>query len=197
MGAGGFAREVGVLLQHLGLEEEWEGFIDVNSEKKEISDRPVWTEDYFHPDKFRLVIGIGSPQIRQKIVSKLPIETEYLTLIHPSVIRSATVEIGSGSVICAGCVLTTNIQIGSHVHLNLHTTIGHDAVIEDFVTTAPAVNINGNCRVGKAAYLGTQVAMKQGTEIGPGIKVGMGAVVVKDLLEPGTYMGVPARRNGN
>ncbi|MEM9720608.1 MAG: NeuD/PglB/VioB family sugar acetyltransferase [Bacteroidota bacterium] len=194
MGTGGFAREVGFLIRDLGLEAQWGGFLDVGAEAKELMGRPIWPVSYFHPDKYRMVMGIGSPQIREKIVADLPPETEYATLIHPSASCNESIEIGSGTIICAGCILTCDIRIGAHVHLNIQTTVGHDAVIEDFVTTAPSVNINGNCSVRKGAYLGTKVAMKQGTEIGPGVRVGMGAIVVNDLLEPGTYVGVPARK---
>ena len=47
------------------------------------------------------------------------------------------VELGSGTVVTAGCILTNQIRIGSHVHVNLDSTIGHDCVVKDFVPSRP------------------------------------------------------------
>ena len=197
IGTGGFAREVGTLLLDLGLGAQWLAFVERDAAWKkgrQLMEKPVWKESEVDMGRFQVVIGVSDPRIREQIVDRLPSDTEYPTLIHPSAIYSRWVEVGKGTVICVGCVLTADIEIGNHVQLNLHTTIGHDVRIGDFVTTAPAVNISGNCQIGKGVYMGTQAATKQGISIGPGIILGMGAMAVKDLLEPGTYIGVPARK---
>lgn len=197
VGTGGFAREVGTLLLDLGLGDQWKAFIERDvawKKNQELMERPVWKESEIETGKYQVVIGVSNPQVREQIVDRLPETTEYPTLIHPSVIYSQWVDIGKGTIICAGCILTTDIEVGNHVQLNLHTTVGHDVHIADFVTTAPAVNISGNCYIGKSVYMGTQAATKQGISISPGITLGMGAMVVKNLSEPGTYVGIPARK---
>jgi UDP-3-O-[3-hydroxymyristoyl] glucosamine N-acyltransferase len=98
------------------------------------------------------------------------------------------------SIITAGCILTCDIKIGKHSQLNLHTTIGHDCVIGNYFTTTPACNISGICTFGDCVYLGTNSSVRQGITICDEVTVGMGGVVVKNINEPGTYVGNPAKR---
>ena len=75
----------------------------------------------------------------------------------------------------------------------MHTTVGHDCIIGDFFTTAPAVNISGSCKFGDNVYVGTNASVKNGITICDDVTIGMGGVVVKDILKPGTYIGNPAK----
>jgi sugar O-acyltransferase (sialic acid O-acetyltransferase NeuD family) len=144
--------------------------------------------------KHQITIGIASNAIRQKSLSQLPLDIEYISLIHPSVQISKWVNVGRGAVITAGCILTCAIEIGEFVQLNVNTTICHDCTIGDFFTTAPAVNINGNCTIASDVYFGCGSATKQGISICSNVIVGMGAMVIKDITEPGTYIGIPAKK---
>jgi UDP-3-O-[3-hydroxymyristoyl] glucosamine N-acyltransferase len=101
---------------------------------------------------------------------------------------------GQGNFICAGTIITSNVTIGSHVHLNLHTTVGHDAIIGDFVTTAPNVNISGNVTIKDGVYLGTASCVREKLTICENVILGMNASVVKDITESGTYVGIPAKK---
>lgn len=199
IGSGGFAKEVYCLLADLGREADVIGFLeedvfwDSSKFEQGIFGKPVLPLSTFDPAISTAVIGIGSSAIREKIAQKMPEETEFATLIHPSAVVSKWVEIGPGSIICAGCIITCDIKIGKHAQLNLQTTIGHDCVIGDYFTTAPGVKVSGNCTIGNHVYLGTSAATKQGITIGEKVVLGMGAMAVKDLLTPGTYIGVPAQ----
>lgn len=149
----------------------------------------------FDPGKYEVVIAIGEPAKRRAVAESLPAETRYTTIIHPSAVVSEWVKIGEGSIITAGTIVTCNIEIGKHAHLNLHTTIGHDCRIGDFFTTAPGAKISGSCIFGDEVYIGTNASVKQGVSICSNTTVGMGAVVVKNIEEPGVYIGSPAKKN--
>jgi UDP-3-O-[3-hydroxymyristoyl] glucosamine N-acyltransferase len=69
--------------------------------------------------------------------------------------------------------------------------VGHDCVIGDFFTASPGVNISGNCTIGNQVYIGTNASLKQGITICDDVIIGMGSVVVKDIIEPGVYIGNP------
>lgn len=101
--------------------------------------------------------------------------------------------IGEGALLSPYTVLTSNIRIGRHFHLNLYSYVEHDCVIGDFVTFAPAVRCNGAVRIGDGAYIGAGAVIRQGLTIGEGATVGMGAVVTKDLPAGETWVGNPAR----
>lgn len=199
VGAGGFAREVQDVVRDLGAPFRLVGFIDdFVLPGKDLHGAPVlgplgWLENN---KGFQVVVGVGAPQTRKKIVQRLS-EIDpcipFATLIHPSTIKSPFVEIGEGSVVCAGSILTNNIRIGKHVHLNLGTTVGHDAVVEDFSTTAPGVHVNGNNFLGEGSYLGTGANFREKIRVGRWSVIGAGAAVVKDVPDNATAVGCPAK----
>ncbi len=152
----------------------------------------VLKQSEFNPSLHKAFISMGNPLVRQKVVQSLPNSTEYFSIIHPSVIMSEWVKLGEGCLLSAGVILTCNINIGKHSHLNLQSTITHDFHSGDYFTTAPAVNISGNCTVGDRVYFGTNSAMKQGVQVCDDVTIGMGAIVVKNISKPGIYIGNPA-----
>ena len=69
-----------------------------------------------------------------------------------------------------------------------------DNVIGDFFTTAPGVQISGNCIIGDMVYFGTHSSIKQKIQICDNVTIGLNAGVVKDIMYSGTYVGVPAKQ---
>jgi sugar O-acyltransferase (sialic acid O-acetyltransferase NeuD family) len=204
VGAGGFAKEVlcclidivndpekkpSELACFLVADKDFEAY-----KNKKILGVDVIPQSVFDAGKYEVIVGVGDPKLRRKIVNDFPSDTSYVTLIHPTVVMSEWVEIGEGSIITAGCILTCDIKIGKHAHLNLHTTIGHDCVIGDYLTTTPACNISGICTFGDCVYFGTNASVRQGISICDDVTVGMGGVVVKDIKEPGVYVGNPVKK---
>ena len=196
IGAGGFAREVAWLVEDSGgrvgafyeSDEVWV--------QRSVGGLPVLPLSQFDPGKLHAAIAIGNPAARRKLRDLMPADTEYPTLVHPNVVMSRRVQIDKGTIICASSILTCDIVIGQHVHLNLGTTVGHDCRLADFVTTAPAVNLSGNCDLGEGSYYGTNACLREGISVAAGATVGMGAVVVASLTEAAVYLGNPARKRG-
>lgn len=200
IGASGFGREVAWLIEEL---DEWKiaGFIDDNDSIKntKINDIPVLgTTDYLLKcnEKVNVVIAIGNPIIRAKIFDKLKtnININYPNIIAKDVRVSNTNKIGIGNIICTHTILTVNLELGDFNHINLDCTIGHDVVLNNFVTVYPSVNISGNVVVGNYCELGTGTQIIQGKNITENTVIGAGSVVAKDITEVGTYVGSPARR---
>lgn len=204
IGAGGFGREVAWLIRRVNKHKPtWNlvGFIDDDPDKiGTIEDGyPVvgGVEYLERLDKdFYVVCAVGNSRVRQKIIEKVNRiqRVQFATLIDPAAIISDRVSIGKGTIICAGTVVTVDTEIGDHVIINLQCTVGHDAVIYDFATLYPSVNVSGMVQIDKCVELGTGMQIIQGKTIAADIIVGAGAVVVNDLVEKGTYAGVPAKK---
>lgn len=191
-GAGGFGREIYWSLSDLERINTIFFVEDQYFNGKNQMIRPI---SEFDPDEYELIIAIADPKIREKIVNSLPHNTKYFTHIHKSVqIHDPSIIIGEGSVICAGSIITTNIVLGKHTHLNLQTTIGHDTVIGDYFTTAPGSKISGNCKIGNQVYVGTNSSIKEKLSICDNVTLGLNCGVVKNIDEPGTYVGTPAKK---
>lgn len=203
LGSGGFAREIAWLVSHINRAGavQWNliGFwsSDPGAIGQSINSVEVIEPRRIHERSSPMfaVVAIGDPRVRERAVGEagragLP----FATLVHPGVLLDeATITVGSGSIICAGNLLTTNITIGAHVIVNLDCTIGHDCVLEDFVTVSPGCHLSGHTTVRRSAYLGTGLVTAEHHEIGRGAIVGAQAAVVRDI-EPGvTAVGVPAK----
>lgn len=202
IGAGGFGREVAWLIERINkVTPTWviQGFIDDNEKlwgTYEDDYKVLGGCDYLRNcGEIFAVCAVGSAKIREKIVKKLQnCNVKFATLIDPSVIVSDRVKIGVGTIICAGTIVTVDVKIGNHVIINLDCTIGHDDVIEDFVTIYPSANVSGNVVIGNTTELGTGMQIIQGKKITENTIIGAGAVVVKDCVEKGTYVGNPAKK---
>lgn len=201
VGAGGFGREVLCCLIDClkGSTLKIEDTVCFMEEDKfprenKVMGIDVISQSEFDPALYDVVIAIGDPNRRKLVVDSLPDNTTYATIIHPSAVLSDWVEIGDGSIVTAGSIITCNVKIGKHAHINLHTTIGHDCQIGDFFTTAPGVNVSGKCNIEDCVYLGTNSAVKQGVNICGGVTIGMGGIVVKHIQDSGVYIGNPLKK---
>lgn len=201
IGAGGFAREVLDVYDACNRAKQGSfevvGFLADGAEVGAlVNERPIlggveWLAD--HPDVLA-ICAIGDTAVRRKVVRRAEAAgARFHSVVHPGATLTRWVQIGTGTVITAGCIITNQIRIGSHVHLNLDSTVGHDCVIEDFVTVAPGVHVSGNVTLGEGCNVGTGAAIIQGLTIGPGAVIGAGAVVTGDVSADAVAVGVPAR----
>lgn len=143
-------------------------------------------------DDAEYVIAIGQPALRRTLVGRFGDRTAA-TLVHPSAGIGSVAAIGRGGIVCAGVQVSTNVQLGTHVQLNPNTTIGHDAVLHDFVSINPAATISGECVIASGALVGAGAVVLQGLTVGPDAVVGAAACVVRDVPAATTVKGVPAR----
>ncbi len=203
IGTGGFGREVlwtindcnknNKVFQVLGFLDDDKSLVNTKVENLPILGTVDWIFSNSESNIF-YVIAIGDCKIRESIVKKLKNENiRFQTIIHPSVIKSESVEIGEGSIIQAGCILTVNIKIGKHVHINIKSTVGHDCIIKDFVTLNPGVHVNGDILIGKGSFVGSGAIMKDEIKIGEKSTIGAGTVLINDVPESSLVVGVPGK----
>jgi sugar O-acyltransferase (sialic acid O-acetyltransferase NeuD family) len=203
LGTGGFAREVHQVVEDLNQDGAgWNvlGFLDDEPSRHgiQVHDLPVlggsqWVTGR---DGIAVAIGVGATAGRRRAVRRL-VDThpavEFPTLVHPLAWVGRRIDVGIGTVVCAGSLLTTDLRLGDHVIVNLDCTIGHDTTIGDFVTMAPSVNVSGGVEVKEGSDLGTGASIIQGITIGEWTVLGAGSVVTRDLPSNVTAVGVPAK----
>jgi sugar O-acyltransferase (sialic acid O-acetyltransferase NeuD family) len=205
IGCGGFGREVHDIVDAINESSpSWDllGYLDdapapenvrlVESRGSRLLGTPGWLTDEKRDVSY--VIGIGTGSVRRMLDDRLTaLGLEPATLIHPAASLGSSVDLGPGSVICAGARLTTNIRLGRHVHININSTIGHDVVLHDYVTVNPLVAVSGWVEVGAESMLGTHAAILQNLTVGEASVVGAASCVVKPVPSGTTVKGVPAR----
>lgn len=204
VGCGGFGREVHDVVDAINsVRPTWDvkGYVDDAPSEESLSLvrargfavlGDISTVSIRRPAHF--VIGIGSGPVRRVIDERLTRSGwTAATLVHPAATAGFDVRLGEGTVVCAGVRLTTHIRCGRHTHLNLNSTVGHDAVLGDYVTVNPLAAISGFVSIGDETLVGTHAAILQNLRVGARSVVGAGSLVTRGVPDGVVVKGVPAR----
>ena len=199
-GAGGLGKEI---LSWVRMMEEFEpvGFMDDGIRKDTVIKglKVLGGLDILNSfsTPVNLVLALGDPSSKSILIKMIDAGRVYYPVLkHPSVIlqEESSITIGEGSILTAGCILTTDIHIGSHVLINLNTTIGHDVEIGSCSSIMTGVNVAGGVRIGEGVLIGSGSNILNHIKVGDFSKVGMGSVVIRDVEVDTTVVGVPARK---
>lgn len=202
-GAGGFGREVFQILRDINRNAPgtWEplGFlVDVEyMTNVPVQGLPIlggieWLQRNKHVS---VIISVSSCVARRNIANRISsnCKNNFATIVHPLAWIGDNVEIGCGAVICAGALITTDINIEDHVQINIGSTIGHDATLKKFVTINPCVNISGNVTLGEGVEIGTGSIIIPNAHVGAWTVIGAGSTVLKPIGENVIAVGTPAK----
>lgn len=141
------------------------------------------------------IVAIGNNQIREKIQNQLlKNECKVTTLVHPNAVLGSNVSIGTGTVVMAGVVINTGARIGDGAILNTSSSVDHDCIVEKYCHIAVGAHLAGTVHVGQYTWIGAGTTVSNNATICENCMIGAGTVVVKDIKEKGTYVGVPARK---
>ncbi len=205
VGAGGFGRETASAVRACNeRNEEWNllGFVDDDPSKRGLSFDGVpvigGLDAVGHLDGAALVLCVGGPRrwwTRAVVADRLALPPDrYASIVHPAASLAPGTAVGPGSVVLAGCVTTTALEIGAHVHLMPAVVLTHDDIVGDHTTFASGVRVSGGCTIERGAYLGAGALIGEQVTIGEFALVGMGSVVRHDVPAREVWAGVPARR---
>ena len=197
IGAGGHAREVIDLLRDLDIEPDGclveSGFGEVGTT---IHRTPILgsLEWLIHHHDVRAVCAVGDPALRRRLTKTAAgLGAAFLTAVHPSVLRTEWTSIGEGSVVAAGSVLTNEVRIARHAHVNIACTLSHDTTVHDFATLSPGVRLAGGATVEAGAFIGSGAVVLPRVRVGAWAVVGAGAVVTRDVPPNAVAVGIPAK----
>ena len=200
---GGVGREAALIAEEINEQKsQWNilGFVDDNEDVQNtyINGYPVLGKcDYLqnYDKEVYVVCAISNYKVKKRIISKLRANSsiKFATLIHPSVNLNKHIKIGEGCIVYQNVIMTVNIEIGDHVIISPKCGIGHDSVIDNYVTLLWNVNVSGNVKIKEGATMGSGSTVIQGLTIGEGSFVGAGACVIRDVEDNKTAVGVPTR----
>ena len=194
IGAGGHAKVIADIVRKSG--DNLVGFLDDSKEAgSDFFDGFILgkTDTYCEYSEKEFIIAIGNNAIRQKIAEQMQDVTFYIA-IHPTAVIAEGVMVGEGTCVMANAVVNADAKIGKHCIVNTASVVEHDNVISDYVHISPTAALAGTVTVGERTHIGIGAKVKNNTDICADVVVGAGAVVVKNITEAGTYVGVPARK---
>lgn len=210
VGTSGHAKDVNFLLQEInGYSPAF--VIDFYiSKKEELINGPIrivsekeFKRKYINDDNQQIIncyTAIGNPSVRRKIVKEVFNDfssIKYPNAIHPSVSydkRKNFILLGEGNMLFPGVRITTEVKLGSHNHINQSCTIAHGCKLGDFITLSPGVHISGETEIEDNVFIGSGAVVLENLRICKNSVIAAGAVVTNDIMESGTYVGVPAKK---
>lgn len=116
---------------------------------------------------------------------------KFINIIHPkAVIPEGYCSIGNGVVMAANSQLSVDTIISDNCILFANSFVGHDSVLDKYVTVANNASIGAEVSVGRAVHIGSNSTIKEGVTIGHYSIIGMGSLVLHDVPDNTTVMGV-------
>ncbi len=199
IGAGGHGRELAEIVRSAGHDNGRLNLIGIADDGNPDLARLARAEICFlgpssvlADHEFDVFIGVGDPELRRSIDQRIVADPAPLS--HPSASIGSNVRLAAGTVIAQGAILTTNISIGRHSHINIASSISHDCAIGDFCTISPGVTICGDVTIGHGVFIGAGATVLPGVTVSNGATIGAGATVIDHVSASTTVVGTPARR---
>lgn len=200
VGASGFGREVACLVHDINENQpKWDllGLVDDNLKTDTAEGFNILgtlMDVYTMKPKPMIIVAIADPATRKRLVELFQADGfEFATLIHPTVSMGKKITIGEGSIICRNTLFTTNIDVGEHCIINVNCSIGHDTIIEDYVSMMSHTAIAGDVLVGSGCYFGLHCTVINQISLGEWSKYGAGVVVVRNMPSGIVAVGSPAK----
>ncbi len=128
----------------------------------------------------------------QRCVSALGFS--FPPIVAPGALVNQEVTLGAGAVVLDGAVVNCGASCGDGCIINSNATVEHDCVLGMNVHVAPGAVLSGGVSVGDHCMIGAGAVVVQYLSVAAGTLIAAGATVVRDIDEPGTYAGCPARR---
>ncbi len=193
IGAGGHGRVVADTITLCG--DNVVGFLDDNAksdEKMNVIGKNADAHKYCDGETY-LFVAIGNCKVRKDIMESLP-DAKWYTAIHPSAVVSPFAIIGEGSCVLPNAVVNNSAVIGKGVVVNTGATVDHDNIVGDYSLLACGAHLAGTVSVGECTWVGVGSTISNNVSVCGNVRLEAGTVIVEDIKEEGTYIGVPARK---
>jgi len=140
------------------------------------------------------IIALGDLRLRAAFLADLGERhaTGAWSVIHPHASVAPSAVIGSGAFIGPRAVVHSFAVVHAHAVINTGAIVEHECIIGENAHIAPGAVLAGNVKVARQALVGIGSRVLPGIKVGIGSVVGAGAVVVQDVPEGDTVVGVPA-----
>jgi sugar O-acyltransferase (sialic acid O-acetyltransferase NeuD family) len=191
-GAGGHGRVVAEAAGLAGFRVV--GFIDDAPTVLGIGDVPVFRPGDPLTQTAAWIVAIGDNAARAAIVDRcLRAGRSLISVVHPRAFVSPTASLGRGVFVAAGAIVHSHAHLGDGVIVNSGAIVEHDAELSGMVHIAPGAVLGGGVRVERGALVGLGSRVLPGLRLGCGATIGAGSVVLTDVDDGATVVGIPGR----
>jgi sugar O-acyltransferase (sialic acid O-acetyltransferase NeuD family) len=190
-GAGGLGREAYDAALAAGVSVR--GFLDDARSGTVVRGLPVFAPEQAETG-FGYLIGIADPAVRARFADLLDSRgLTAVTIVHPRAVIGPETTLGAGTLVLANAHISSSVYIGRHSQVHYNATVGHDAVLADWVTMYPGSNVSGSVALHSGVTVGSNAVVLQGLTVGADSFVGAAAVVTRNVAPGLVMVGSPAR----
>ncbi len=204
-GAGGFAKEVYLIIQEINkIQPVWDfiGFFDDKVKRGrlylEYEVLGVIKELNAYPEELCIAIAAGKSNntisIKNQLVSD---KLHFPNITHPAtVIHYESLQIGFGNIFQIHSFLSADNKIGSFNIFNAGVKIGHDTVIGDYNIFGTNALISGGVEIGNGNNFGVSSGILQYKKVGNNNTISPLSMLYRSVKDNGHYLGNPAMPTG-
>jgi len=161
--------------------------------------------DILHPDKLlagehppdsKFLISVTRDKnLRQELINYLEQHSlPRTTYIHPSAVVDQHAIIEDGVFIGPFASVFNRARVCKDCIVGPYSMISHNSTLGQGSIMHPGAMIAGSTVVGQYCLLGIRSTIIDKLEICNNVVIGAGSLINKNILEPGNYVGSPARR---
>lgn len=157
-----------------------------------------------HAKEIHCFIAVGSSSNRKKMAestmdffsSDCSRILQFPTLCHKSAVISPSASVDQGCFIGPFALVHAHASVGEFCLINSSALVEHDCTVGNFATMAPGAILLGGATLETTAFLGANATIREQRHVSPGVVVGMGTVVTRNVpVTPHSrfWGGVPAK----
>jgi sugar O-acyltransferase (sialic acid O-acetyltransferase NeuD family) len=145
---------------------------------------------------FLISVGhVRSAEKRRELFDRLSGRgARFAVVVSPTATVAKSAAIGRGTIVMHRAIVNAAATVGMNCIINTGAIVEHDARVGSHCHVSTSAVVNGNCCIGDGVMVGSNSTLLQGVTITGGVVIGAGSVVVKDIDEPGVYIGCPAKK---
>lgn len=151
-----------------------------------------------HTSPHPKVLCIGDLRARASVLASIATKSASAPLppvwasaiIHPAAFVSPSATLAQGAFIGPQAVIHSFATIGAHAIINSGAIVEHECTIGANVHIAPGAALAGNVSVGPHTLIGLGARILPGRVIGANATIGAGAIVLRDVKDDETVVGV-------
>ena len=143
-----------------------------------------------------VIVAVGDNHIRSQVVARVKVSCpglRFVRAVHPRGSIAEGVDIGEGSVIMAGVVISPGCSIGRFCIVNTNASLDHDSCMDEFSSLGPRASVAGTCRIGAYSAIGIGAVMVPDIHVGEHAVIGAGSTVLSNVESFKVAFGTPAR----
>ena len=192
-GSGGYSDNIRIILKG---QRKIAGYLDENRTGMYHGVKIFGSKVEDVPDfqKYCYFVCIGDIESRKRIFESLHEKgLEIINVVSKQAYVSEDVKMGVGNYIAPGVKIMADVKIGDDNYIGTSAIVEHGSRIGSHCRITSNATLNGETIVRDEVFFGSGAICNGCLEIGRRSVVGSGSVVLKDVTEDVTVVGVPAK----